>query len=113
MPNAFWARLRGTTTSPTPGTTDKRLVVGLGNPGSKYAFTRHNAGFIVVDELAKRWGIGSRDWQRKNEARFALDRSREIEPFPNRAGGGKKLIGGEWQGGHAALLNRCNLIILS
>src|SRR6476646_4273702 len=32
------------------------LVAGLGNPGREYAKTRHNAGWMVVDELARRHG---------------------------------------------------------
>ncbi len=40
-----------------------RAIIGLGNPGPRFAFTRHNAGFLVIDELADRYH-GS--WQEKD-----------------------------------------------
>ncbi|MCX7818898.1 MAG: aminoacyl-tRNA hydrolase [Kiritimatiellae bacterium] len=41
------------------------MVVGLGNPGSEYAGTRHNAGFEVVERLARRVGA---EWRRSRQA---------------------------------------------
>src|ERR1700724_186647 len=40
-----------------------QLIVGLGDPGSGYAGNRHNIGFMVVDAIAKRHGIGP--WRRR------------------------------------------------
>lgn len=34
-----------------------RLIIGLGNPGDSYRDTRHNIGFMVIDELARRLGV--------------------------------------------------------
>jgi PTH1 family peptidyl-tRNA hydrolase len=33
------------------------LIIGLGNPGSRYRFTRHNIGFMVLEKIAARWEV--------------------------------------------------------
>ena len=40
-----------------------KAIVGLGNPGREYAGTRHNIGFDVVDEVARRWNVQLRPWK--------------------------------------------------
>ena len=35
------------------------LIIGLGNPGKKYEKTRHNLGFLIIDELAEKMGINN------------------------------------------------------
>ncbi len=44
------------------------LLAGLGNPGSKYVGTRHNAGYMVVDELVRRYkfSFSTEKWEAKS-----------------------------------------------
>jgi peptidyl-tRNA hydrolase, PTH1 family len=47
------------------------LVVGLGNPGPKYAGNRHNIGFMALDAMASRWIPGGSPWRRKFQGEIA------------------------------------------
>ena len=69
-----------------------QLVAGLGNPGNRYAQTRHNAGFWFVDEVARRYALRFR-----TESRFASEvascqidgqecRLQKPQDFMNRSG---------------------------
>ena len=53
-----------------------KIIVGLGNPGAKYEFTRHNAGFLMLDFYAKEKGF-------------------EIKKLKNKALIGEQIINGE------------------
>jgi PTH1 family peptidyl-tRNA hydrolase len=70
-----------------------KLIAGLGNPGAEYARTRHNAGFWLVDELARRHG-GTFRFEGKHQAELARVRIGGEElwlvkpmTFMNRSGG--------------------------
>jgi peptidyl-tRNA hydrolase, PTH1 family len=68
------------------------LIVGLGNPGAKYAQTRHNIGFDLVDRLAQRWRISLSEQRRFQgafgEGMIAGQRLRLLKPntFMNKSG---------------------------
>lgn len=43
---------------------DIKAIIGLGNPGEKYYYTRHNIGFRILDQLAQNYGV---TWQKKKD----------------------------------------------
>ncbi len=60
-----------------------KLIVGLGNPGKDYQDTRHNAGWLVLDALATKLGVG--EWQTKKD--LEVDLIEILVPPPPRQGG--------------------------
>jgi peptidyl-tRNA hydrolase, PTH1 family len=75
-----------------------KMVLGLGNPGSKYETTRHNIGFIMCDAFAKENGL---TWQAKPKfkaitAEYSIDNEKVIfikpQTFYNLAGEAAQLV---------------------
>ena len=67
------------------------LVVGLGNPGDEYASTRHNAGFMLVERMARAWGVELRGRLFKSRTALARRAGEEVllalpKTFMNRSG---------------------------
>ncbi len=67
------------------------LLVGLGNPGAKYAGNRHNVGFMAVDAIARAYGFGP--WKKKFQGELAeghIDNERVLllkpQTFMNESG---------------------------
>ncbi len=58
--------------------TDWYLIVGLGNPGKEYEQTRHNVGFHVVDELARRYSLTFGKKERKAVAASGVIRGKKV-----------------------------------
>ena len=52
-----------------------KLIAGLGNPGAEYEHTRHNAGFWLIDELARAWNV-----RLKSEKKFFGEVARAARP---------------------------------
>jgi peptidyl-tRNA hydrolase, PTH1 family len=80
-----------------------KLIVGLGNPGKEYERTRHNVGWLVIDQLATKLGA---DWKTKKawNAMIAESRSNDdkivlVKPmtFMNRSGDAVARARGFWR----------------
>ncbi len=69
-----------------------KMIVGLGNPGTKYAATRHNIGFILVDVIADVYGHGWRDKFQSEEQKVSVNGADAIllkpQTFMNLSGNG-------------------------
>lgn len=76
---------------------DKYLIVGLGNPGPKYAKNRHNAGWRVIDELVQRYDLGAGRAERRARTWDGMIRGRRIKlakplTYMNRSGESVRLL---------------------
>lgn len=75
-----------------------KLIIGLGNPGEKYIGTRHNLGFAVLDEYAKKHLPSTITWEKSQKLKVELLRiSPEVllvkpQTYMNDSGLGVKLV---------------------
>src|SRR5258706_1923257 len=63
------------------------IIVGLGNPGKEYEQTRHNVGFMIIDQLRQR--LAGRDWQTERDvawSKVGSDWLIKPQKFMNRSG---------------------------
>jgi PTH1 family peptidyl-tRNA hydrolase len=77
-----------------------KAIVGLGNPGAEYQGTRHNIGFEVVDELARRWNAHLKSWRSMAKVARVVDRDAVlVKPttFMNASGQAVGSIAGFYQ----------------
>lgn len=62
-----------------------KIIIGLGNPGKQYTGTRHNAGFMVVELLSRRWGLAGKHLPKFNamgaEGNFQGEKVLLIQPL--------------------------------
>jgi len=66
-----------------------KIVVGLGNPGEKYAKTRHNVGFLVIEEILKSYAAGPHISKKLQAILYFLDKKRILikpQTFMNASG---------------------------
>lgn len=82
------------------------LIVGLGNPGKKYAATRHNSGFQAVESLRKKYAADLADWTEDARLQSRVSRGRikdekvillQPQTFMNNSGSAAAAAAGFWK----------------
>lgn len=74
-----------------------KLIIGLGNPGGKFATTRHNIGFMVVERLARELGTSPPTWEKDEKKNVLTARIGDVllvkpQTFMNKSGFAVKAI---------------------